>query len=415
MAFRRVLIGMAAAMLAAPALAQAPAPAAAPAAVPTAPVPGWAVGRPAGSTLAPHAGRLTVTPLDQVPVSAIRLPAGFHAEVFSHGTPGVRAIAEGPNGTIFAGTRAIGRVYAITPNADGTTRTRVFAQGLTQPSGLAMIGTSLYVFAVNRVLRFDNAEANLDSPAAPVDLTAAYGLPTEQEHGANHHWKFVTLGPDGRIYTNVGVNCNVCDFDRDKFALLVSFNPDGSDRRIEARGVRNSVGMAHHPVTRELWATNHGRDWVGNDNPEDSLLRVRRTGEDFGFPYCLGTWADPEYNRGRACGEFSQPAALMGPHTAVLGMRFYTGTMFPEAYRNQIFIARRGSWNRERLSGFDVVVAHLDAQGNVARVEEFLTGLRDDANQRFADRPVEVHVMRDGSMLVSGEQMGAIYRITYRR
>jgi len=406
MTIRRLFLGAAAMLIAGPALAQAPAPA---------PVPGWAVGRPEGSTLAPHAPRLTVTPLDQVPVSAIRLPPGFQAEVYAHGIPGVRAIAEGPNGTLFAGTRGIGRVYAITRNADGTTRTRIFAQGLTQPSGLVMIGNSLYIFAVNRVLRYDNVEANLDSPPAPVDLTAAYGLPTEQEHGANHHWKFVTLGPDGRVYTNVGVNCNVCDFDRDKFALLVSFRPDGSDRRIEARGVRNSVGMAHHPVTGELWATNHGRDWVGDNNPEDSLLRVRRAGEDFGFPFCLGNWADPEYNRGRACSEFSQPAALLGPHTAVLGMRFYTGTMFPAQYRNQIFIARRGSWNRSRLSGYDVVVAKLDAQGNVTGVEEFLTGLRDDANQRFLDRPVEVHVLRDGSMLVSGEQMGAIYRITYRQ
>ncbi len=404
MSIRRLLLGAAALLIAGPALAQAPAP-----------VPGWAVGRPEGSTLAPHAPRLTVTPLDQVPVGALRLPAGFHAEVFAHGMPGVRAIAEGPNGTLFAGTRAIGRVYAITRNPDGTTRTRIFAQGLSQPSGLVMIGSSLYIFAVNRVLRYDNAEANLDSPPAPVDLTAAYGLPSEQEHGGNHHWKFVTLGPDGRIYTNVGAPCNVCEFDRDKYALLVSFRPDGSDRRIEARGVRNSVGMAHHPVTRELWASNHARDWIGNDNPQDSLLRVRRSGEDFGFPMCLGTWADPDHNRGRACSEFSQPAALLGPHTAVLGMRFYTGTMFPEQYRNQIFIARRGSWNRERLSGYDVVVARLDAQGNVTGVEEFLTGLRDDANQRFLDRPAEVHVMRDGSLLVSGEQMGAIYRITYRR
>ena len=406
MTIRRQFLGMAALLMAGPAFAQAPTPA---------PVPGWAVGRPEGSTLAPHAPRLTATPLDQVPVSAIRLPPGFQAEVFSHGTPGIRAIAEGPNGTIFAGTRAIGRVYAITRNADGTTRTRVFAQGLSQPNGLVMIGTSLYVLAVNRVLRYDNAEANLDSPPAPVDLTAAFALPTEQEHGGNHHWKFATLGPDGRIYTNVGVNCNVCDTDRDKFALLVSFNPDGSDRRIEARGVRNSVGMAHHPITRELWATNHGRDWMGNDNPQDTLIRVRRAGEDHGFPFCVGNWADPDFNRGRQCSEFVQPAALMGPHTAVLGMRFYTGTMFPEQYRNQIFIARRGSWNRTQLSGFDVVVAHLDAQGNVTRIEDFLTGLRDDANQRFLDRPAEVHVLRDGSMLVSGEQMGAIYRITYRR
>jgi glucose/arabinose dehydrogenase len=402
MTIRRLFLGAAAMLIAGPALAQAP-------------VPGWAIGRPEGSSLAPHAPRLTVTPLDQVPVAALRLPPGFHAEVYAHGIPGVRAIAEGPNGTLFAGSRGIGRVYAITRNADGTTRTRVFAQGLNSPSGLVMIGESLYVFAVNRVLRYNNVEANLDSPAAPVDLTAAFALPTEQDHGGNHHWKFATLGPDGRIYTNVGAPCNVCEFDRDRFALLVSFKPDGSDRRIEARGVRNSVGMAHHPVTGELWATNHGRDWIGDDSPPDSLLRVRRSGEDFGFPMCLGTWADPDHNRGRACSEFSQPAALLGGHVAALGMRFYTGTMFPEQYRNQVFIARRGSWNRNRLSGYDVVVAKLDAQGNVTGVEDFMTGLRDDANQRFLDRPAEVHVLRDGSLLVSGEQMGAVYRITYRQ
>jgi glucose/arabinose dehydrogenase len=402
MTIRRLFLGAAAMLIAGPALAQAP-------------VPGWAIGRPDGSTLAPHAPRLTVTPLEQVPVAALRLPPGFQAEVYAHGIPGVRAIAEGPNGTLFAGSRGIGRVYAITRNADGTTRTRVFAQGLAQPSGLVMIGNSLYVFAVNRVLRYDNVEANLDSPAAPVDLTAAFALPTEQDHGGNHHWKFASLGPDGRIYTNVGAPCNVCEFDRDRFALLVSFKPDGSDRRIEARGVRNSVGMAHHPVTGELWATNHGRDWIGDDSPPDSLLRVRRSGEDFGFPMCLGTWADPDHNRGRACSEFSQPAALLGGHVAALGMRFYTGTMFPEQYRNQVFIARRGSWNRNRLSGYDVVVAKLDAQGNVTGVEDFMTGLRDDANQRFLDRPAEVHVLRDGSLLVSGEQMGAVYRITYRQ
>jgi glucose/arabinose dehydrogenase len=405
MTTRRLLLGLAVALAAAPAVAQqAPAP-----------VPGWAVGRPEGSTLAPHAPRLTVTPPDQLPVASLRLPPGFHAEVFAHGMPGARMMTEGPNGTVFVGTRVIGRVYAVSRNPDGTTRTRIVAQGLTQPNGVVMVGTSLYVIAVNRVLRYDNIEANLDNVPAPVDMTAAFGLPTEQEHGGNHHWKFATLGPDGRIYTNVGVNCNVCQTDREKFALLVSFNPDGSGRRIEARGIRNSVGMAHHPLTRELWATNNGRDWAGNDWPQDTLHRVRRAGEDHGFPFCSGGAADPQHNQGRQCSEFAQPAALLGPHTASLGMRFYTGTMFPEAYRNQIFIARRGSWNRERLTGFDVVVAHLDPQGNVMRLEEFMTGLRDDANQRFLDRPVDVHVTRDGSLLVSGEQLGAIYRITYRR
>jgi hypothetical protein len=216
---KRLFASLAATVLAASALAQQAAPA---------PVPGWAVGRPAGSTLAPHAPKLTVTPLAEVPVSAIRVPAGFKVEVYAHGMPGARMMTEGPRGTVFAGSRAIGRVYAITRNADGSTRTRVIAQGLPQPNGLVMIGDSLYVLAVNRVLRYDNIEANLDNVPAPVDLTAAFALPTDAEHGGNHHWKFASLGPDGRIYTNVGVNCNVCDFDRDKFALLVSFNPDGS-------------------------------------------------------------------------------------------------------------------------------------------------------------------------------------------
>ncbi len=380
---------------------------------PAAAAPAWASGREGSGmapNLAPHAPRLTVTPRDQLPLSAIRLPPGFTAEVYAHGIPGARMMAEGPNGTIFAGSRTIGRVYAITRNADGTTRTRTLLQGLTQPNGLVVLDGNLYVVAINRVLRFDNIEQNLDNPGSGTDLTAAFALPTEEHHG----WKFVAPGPDGRLYMNVGVPCNVCDFDRDRFAILVSFRPDGSDRRIEARGIRNSVGMALHPQTRELWATNNGRDWAGNDVPEDSLHRVRRSGEDHGFPYCVGSWADPGAPAQRNCSEFVQPAALLGPHTAALGMRFYTGTMFPEAYRNQIFIARRGSWNRERISGFDVVVAKLDAQGNVTGVEPFLEGLRDDANQRFLGRPVDVHVMRDGSMLVAEEQFGAIYRITYR-
>jgi glucose/arabinose dehydrogenase len=332
-------------------------------------------------------------------------------EVFAHGIPGARMMAEGPNGTVFAGSRTIGRVYAISRNPDGSTRTRTIAQGLTQPNGITMVGNNLYVMAINRVLRYDNIEANLDNVPQPVDMTQAFDLPPDQHHG----WKFLTLGPDGRLYTNVGVPCNICEFDRDRYALLVSFNPDGSGRRIEARGVRNSVGMAHHPVTRELWATNNGRDWLDNQTPEDSLHRIRRSGEDHGFPFCLGSFADPEHNANRNCSEFQAPAALLGPHVAALGMRFYTGTMFPEAYRNQIFIARRGSWNREPLSGYDVVVAKLDGQGNVTGVEPFMTGLRDDANQRFLGRPVDVQVMRDGSLLVADEQNGAIYRVTYGR
>ncbi|MCO6418323.1 PQQ-dependent sugar dehydrogenase [Siccirubricoccus sp. KC 17139] len=377
-----------------------------------APAPGWAQGRPdsmAGSSLAPHAPKLTATPADQLPTAALRVPQGFKVELWASGAPGARMMTESPNGTVFVGTRTLGRVYAISEEG-GQRRVRTIASQLTDPNGVAVRDGALYVIAINRVLRFDGIEGKLDAPGTPVDMTAAFGLPSEAHHG----WKFAAFGPDGRLYMNIGVPCNICDYNRATHALIVSFNPDGSGRRIEAQGIRNSVGFDWNPQTRELWATNNGRDWAGNDTPEDTLHRIRRSGEDFGFPYCAHGWRDPAITSGPAtCAEFAQPVALLGPHTAALGMRFYTGTQFPEAYRNQIFIARRGSWNRERLSGYDVVVAELDANGAVIGVEPFLTGLRDEANNRFLGRPVDVLVRRDGSLLVSDEQNGAIYRISY--
>ncbi len=283
---------------------------------------------------------------------------------------------------------------------------RTVAQGLDNPNGVAVRDGALYVLAINRVLRYDGIEAKLDNPGEPVELTERFGLPTEAHHG----WKFAAFSPDGRLTMNIGVPCNICEFDRDRFATIVSFRPDGSDRRVEAKGVRNSVGFDWHPATRELWATNNGRDWAGNEMPHDTLLRISRAGEDYGFPFCVGDWNDPAAVERRQCSEFEQPVASLGPHTAPLGARFYTGTMFTEGYRNQLFIARRGSWNREQLSGYDVVVARIGADGAVAAVEPFLTGFRDDANNRFLGRPVDVLQRRDGSLLVSDEQNGAIYQ-----
>lgn len=394
-------LGLAATLAATPVLAQQ-----------TPPVPGWQQGRPesmAASPLAPHAPRLTVTPPDQVPVAALRVPQGFQLELWAHGMPGARAMAEGEDGTVFVGTRTIGRVYAVT-EAGGQRSTRTVAERLTEPNGLAVRDGNLYVIAINRVLRYDGIGRRLGDVPQPVDLTSAFNLPTEAHHG----WKYAAFGPDGRLYMNIGVPCNICTFNRDTHALIVSFNPDGSDRRIETRGIRNSVGFDFHPTTRELWATNNGRDWAGNDIPEDSLHRIRRSGDDQGFPFCVGNWNDPAAER-RNCSEFTAPAALLGPHTASLGIRFYNGTQFPAAYRGAAFIAQRGSWNRERLSGYQVVVARLDAQGNVTGVEPFLTGFRDEANNRFLGRPVYVLPRADGSLLVSDEQNGAIYRITHRQ
>lgn len=394
-------LGLAASFAAAPVLAQQ-----------TPPVPGWQQGRPdsmAASPLAPHAPRLTVTPPDQIPIAALRVPQGFQLELWAHGMPGARAMAEGEDGTVFVGTRAIGRVYAVT-DAGSQRSTRTIAERLTEPNGLAVRDGNLYVIAINRVLRYDGIGRRLGDVPQPTDLTSAFNLPTDAHHG----WKYAAFGPDGRLYMNIGVPCNICEYNRDIHALIVSFNPDGSDRRIEARGIRNSVGFDFHPTTRELWATNNGRDWAGNDIPEDSLHRIRRSGEDHGFPFCVGSWNDPAAAR-RNCSEFTAPAALLGPHTASLGIRFYNGTQFPAAYRGAAFIAQRGSWNREQLSGYQVVVARLDPQGNVTGVEPFLTGFRDEANNRFLGRPVYVLPRADGSLLVSDEQNGAIYRITHRQ
>lgn len=389
-----------AAMLPGAGLAQAPA---------AAPPPAWAQGRTpemAASPLAPHAPKMTVTPADQLPIAALRVPAGFKVEVWASGMPGARMMALGDRGTVFVGSRIIGRVYAVTDQG-GQRTSRLIAERLRQPNGIAFKDGALYVTAINQVMRYDGIETAAATPT-PVDMTAAFALPTEEHHG----WKFSAFGPDGRLYFNVGVPCNICEFDRDRFALIQSHRPDGSDRRIEARGIRNSVGFDWHPATRELWATNNGRDWAGNDIPPDTLHRIRRSGEDHGFPFCVGMWNDPAVPQ-RACTEFVQPAAAFGAHVAALGMRFYTGTAFPAAYRNQAFVARRGSWNREVMSGYDVVVAKIDGNGNVTGIEPFLTGFLDAAANKFVGRPVDVLMLRDGSMLVSDEQNGAIYRVSH--
>ncbi|WP_426954911.1 PQQ-dependent sugar dehydrogenase [Muricoccus radiodurans] len=397
---RLALAGLLGAALALPALAQQPA----------AP-PAWAQGRPdsqAASTLAPHAPRLTATPAERIPLDQIRVPEGFRVEVWASGMPGARMMARGDDGTIYVGTRTIGRVYAVRDEG-GARTSRIFAQRLDQPNGVAVRNGSLYVIAINRVLRYDNVATNQNPE--PVDLTAAFALPTEAHHG----WKFAAFGPDGRLYMNVGVPCNVCSFDEDRFALILRYNADGSGREIVGRGVRNSVGFDWRPGTNVLYATNNGRDWAGEDTPQDTLHRLDRVGQHHGFPYCSGEgWQDPGHT-GRRCTEFPAPVAMLGPHAAALGMRFYTGTMFPEAYRGRAFVARHGSWNREAKTGFDVVTVTLNADGTQGTVEPFMTGLLNTGENSFRGRPTDVLVMPDGALLVSDEENGAIYRVSYGR
>jgi glucose/arabinose dehydrogenase len=401
-----LVAGVLACLIAAgPAIAQQPAPSAPPR------PPGFSdldKTKPAESrqdtSLRPHATPPTVTAADKIPVDKIKLPAGFKAEIWSQGHPAARTMVMGPKGTIFMGTRQLGRVYAIV-DKDGKREVKTILQGLTQPNGLAVKDGALYVLAI------DNIEDKLDNVGEPVDLTDKFNLPPD----IHHNWKYAAFGPDGKLYIQVGANCNICEINPGVFAQIRRYNADGSGMEIVARGVRNTVGFDWHPVTRELWFTDNGRDWAGNDGPQDELNRIGKgqEGANFGFPYCHANGiADPDIKRPNACAGVVMPAALTGPHSAGLGIIFYTGNMFPSSYQNTAFIARRGSWNREKKFGYDVVIARTSPNGT-ARIEPFMTGLLDEGKNEFHGRPVYVLQMPDGALLVSDEQNGAIYRISY--
>lgn len=388
----------------------APAPSVSAAAGPApAGAPAWQQGRSAelaASKLAPHAGKLTATPAADIPIRNLKLPAGFKAEIWSHGAPGGRAMARSESGKIYIGTRGIGRVYEITDN--GRERTsRVVVDKLNQPA-VAFHNGSLYVMAIDKVLRFDGIDKNPN--VQPVDLTANFKLPPEQ----HHNWKYIRFGPDGKLYVPFGAPCNICVLPTDEYAQIRRYNSDGSGMEVIATGVRNTQGFDWHPVTRELWFTDHGRDWMGDDTPEDELNRMTKTGQNFGFPYCHANGiADKDVKKSNPCGGVTLPVQGMGGHSAAMGLHFYTGNMFPAEYKNAMFVARKGSWNRTRKSGFDVVMVRTDANGQNPKMTPFITGFKDDATDTFWGRPAYILQMPDGSLLLSDEQLGAIYRISY--
>ena len=375
------------------------------------PPPIWKQGMKAempDSKLAPHAGKLTTKPPADIPIAKPKRPPGFKIEIWSTGTPGVRAMSRGESGKVYAGTRPLGRVYEITDNGKERT-SRVVVDKLNQPA-VTMNKGSLYVMSVDKVLRYDGIEAN--PSVQPVDMTAVFKLPPEQ----HHNWKYLSFGPDGKLYVPFGAPCNICELPTQEYAQIRRYNADGSGMEVIATGVRNTQGFDFHPVTKELWFTNHGRDWLGNDTPEDGLFRLGKDGQNFGFPYChVGGMADPDIKKANACEGVTPEVHGMGAHAAVMGLQFYTANMFPAEYKNAMFIARKGSWNRDQKSGYDVVMVKADADGKNAKVTPFVTGFKDDAANTFWGRPTYFLQMPDGSMLLSDEQLGAIYRISYAK
>jgi glucose/arabinose dehydrogenase len=364
------------------------------------------------------------------PIEKLKLPAGFSISVFAYPVPNARSMVRSDKGTIFVGSRAAKKVYAVV-DADGDGKAEkivTVAAGLNSPNGVALRDGALYVGEKTRILRFDDIEKNLEN--APTPVVVSEGHPDGQQHGH----KYMRFGPDGWLYFGSGAPCNVCDHEKDepRHAAILRLSPDAKTLEVFASGVRNTVGFDWHPQTKELWFTDNGRDFMTeafSDRPTDELNHAPKAGMHFGYPFChQGDIVNPdkEDHLGRrdmvvaapadACSKYTAPAIKLGPHVAALGMRFYTGEMFPAEYRGAILIAEHGSWNRapgERHTGHRLTIARPDAKGD-ERYQTFIEGFLGEDNRAWG-RPVDLLQMPDGSLLVSDDHAGAIYRLTYKR
>jgi len=343
-----------------------------------------------------------------VRLGQIELPPGFSIEIYAEGVENARQMVRGDHGTLFAGSRRTGKLWAIT-DADGdqqADKVRLIDEDLKMPSGVEFLNGALYVGAVERILRYDNIEALLDQPPEPVVVTDV--LPDKEWHG----WKYLRFGPDGKLYIPVGVPCNICD--EEGFGEIRRMNPDGSAMDTFAKGVRNSVGLAFHPENGQLWFTENGKDNMGDDIPADELNHAPRSGMHFGIPYChQGDMLDEEFGKGKDCSDYTPPVAKLDPHSAALGLAFYTGEMFPVEYKNRLFITLHGSWNRSEKSGYQILVVDVQPDGKVLNQRVFASGWLQD--EKAWGRPNDVLVMPDGALLVSDDKANVIYRITYTK
>jgi glucose/arabinose dehydrogenase len=400
------------ALTAVPAYAQKPAPEPAkPSAAPKE-APRWQQGRPpemANSPLAPIAPHLTGRPASELPIDKLKVPPGFKVEVWVDGVPEARFLTLGDKGTVFVSNRNLKDVYAVIDRG-GKREVKKVLKGLDTPNGVVFNKGTLYVAEQTRITAYEGIENRLDNPPEPKVIID--GLPKQ----VGHFWKFIAKGPDGKLYFNIGAPGNIVMPSYIQ-GSIVRFNLKTGKMEDYVHGVRNSVGFDWHPKTKQLWFTEHGRDWMGDDMPSDELNVVKRKGEHFGYPYChQGDTPDPEFGKYRSCSEFTPPALNLGAHVAPLGMRFYTGKMFPAEYQNNIFLAQHGSWNRTIKQGYNVIRVTIDDKGK-PKSQPFLEGFLVDpkANPPTWGRPVDVLVMRDGALLVSDDYNGIIYRVSYKK
>ena len=349
-------------------------------------------------------------PERSINLDKITLPEGFSISLYAK-VDNARSMALSPSGVLYVGNRSEDKVYAVKDEDGDFQADKVYEidRDLNMPNGVAIRNGNLYVAEVNRILRYDNIEAHLDNPPEPVVVYDQ--LPTERHHG----WKYIAFGPDGKLYVPVGAPCNICKSEEEIYASIARMNPDGSGLEVYAHGVRNTVGFTWHPQTGDMYFTDNGRDMMGDNYPPCELNRATQKGQHFGYPFCHGgEYADPEFGGQRNCSEFVKPFQNLGPHVAPLGVKFKSGSMFPAKYDNVMFIAEHGSWNRSRKIGYRISMVGLDANGRTTGYSTFAEGWLNTTTQNAWGRPVDVLFMPDGSMLISDDQAGAIYRVTYQ-
>ncbi|MEL7119402.1 MAG: PQQ-dependent sugar dehydrogenase [Bacteroidota bacterium] len=345
-----------------------------------------------------------------LPLDKIKLPEGFKITVFADSVENARSMALSPNGTLFVGTRGAGNVYALTDKNGDMRADTVYtlAEGLKLPNGVAFKDGDLYVAEVNRIIKWTDIESKLENPGEPEIIFDQY--PTETHHG----WKYIAFGPDDKLYVPVGAPCNICKSEDKVFASITRLNQDGTGMEVIQHGIRNTVGFTWHPTTEELWFTDNGRDWLGDDIPACELNRATQENMHFGYPYChQGDLQDEEFGDQGDCADFTPPIQNLGAHVAPLGLEFVTSSLFPDSYKNQILIAEHGSWNRSKKSGYVVSMVTLDDQFNSTSYEAFAEGWLDQEADEAWGRPVDLEFLPDGSILVSDDFADVIYRIFY--
>ena len=339
----------------------------------------------------------------------LHLPKGFTISVYADNVPNARSLALGDDGVVYVGTGKAGKVYAVQDtDKDGVAdKHYVIANELNMPIGVAYKDGALYVGEISRIIRFDHIARHLASPPKPVVVYDQF--PNEKHHG----WKYLRFGPDNKLYTAVGAPCNICNPEKEIFASLVRLNPDGSDFEIIAKGIRNTVGFDWQPITNALFFSDNGRDQLGDDLPPDELNKWSVKGEHFGYPYChAGEIADPLFAAGKKCSQFTAPAWKFKAHIAPLGIRFYQGKQFPVEYKNQLFVAQHGSWNRSIPQGYRVVLVKFN-QGKAISEQDFVSGWLTKGGEVLG-RPVDILTLPDGSLLISDDKLGVIYKVSYQ-